>query len=430
MNLLVALLLLSFLILVHELGHFLVAKKCGIRVLEFSMFMGPKLFSFKKGETQYSLRLIPMGGYVKMEGEESASADPRAYGSQKIWKRVLVIAAGPFMNIVLAFLLISIYIMSVGVMTNQVSQLGENSPFLKAGMNAGDRLVSWNGTRMFDLRTDLTMLMHVAGEDAVDIVWEDEAGVRREAEIVLPMTVPTYRLGFTAAAEGEVASNIIDFVEQDSPLQRAGIRQGDRIVGMDGTEVSNRDDIVEYLNFGRPAGNPPVDITVDRNGEALVFNDIAPFMDSHVTLYTEFAHEKPGIFGSIASAWRYSVSTIRMVLTTLGWLFTGDISFQEVSGPVGIVGAIGSVVEREPTFGEKVLSLFSLGALLSLNLGVMNLIPFPALDGSKLVLLGLEKIRKKPLPPEKEGFISLIGFSLLVLLLVVTLFNDIQRWIL
>lgn len=430
MNLAVALIVLSILILVHELGHFLVAKMCGIRVLEFSMFMGPKLFSFQKGETLYTLRLIPMGGYVKMEGEEVASEDPRAFSRQKIWKRFLVVCAGPVMNVALAFLLMTAFILSSGVMTNQVSVIGPNSPFTAAGIKTGDRLVSWNGHAIHDLKTDITMFLYGAKEAPVAVSWKSADGVRHDAEMTLYKTKPVFRLGFSPTVEGGIATNIIDMVEPDSPMQLAGLKHGDRIVRINDLPVSNRDEIVAYINGGRGEGNPAVTLTVQRNDQTLNFPDITPFVDSYFTIDAEFAVEKVNFFGALAASGRYSSSTIRTVLTTVGWLFTGQISFKDVSGPVGIVGTIGSVVEREPALADKLLSLASLGALLSLNLGVMNLIPFPALDGSKLALLLIEKIRRKPLPPEKEGLISLIGFSLLILLLVATLFNDIPRWIL
>ncbi len=430
MNLIVALAVLSLLILVHELGHFAVAKACGMRVLEFSMFMGPKLLAFKKGETQYTLRLIPMGGYVKLEGEETASDDPRAFNRQKIWKRALVMAAGSVMNILLAFVLISAYTLSAGTLGSRVESFGPDSPLQAAGMAVGDRLVSWDGRAIHDLNTDLTMFLYKADEAPFEVAWEDSAGVRRSATITLPRTEPTYRLGFSVTLENDVASNLIDFVEPDSPMQLAGLKHGDRIVRIDGVAVTTRDEIVAYLNEGRPEGNPPVTLMVQREEQSLIFRDIEPFMDSQFYLDTGFVIEKPSFLGSLAAGWRYSLSTIRMVLTTLGWLLTGQISFSNLSGPVGIVGTIGTVVEREITFSDKLLSLASLGALLSLNLGVMNLIPFPALDGSKLVLLLIEKVRRKPLPPEKEGLISLIGFALLILVLVATLVNDIPRWIL
>lgn len=430
MNLIVALIVLSLLILVHELGHFLVAKWCGIRVLEFSMFMGPKLFSFTKGETTYTLRLIPMGGYVKMEGEEAASEDPRAFNRQKVWKRFLVVSAGPVMNVVLAFVLMTAYILSSGVMINRISEFGDQSPLQAAGMKVGDRLVSWNGRAIHDLSTDVNLFLYGADDKPVTVGWTDASGARHEKTIQLAKTTPTYRLGFSVTMADGKASNVIDVVEPKSPLEKAGLKHGDVIVLIDGQPTENRDDIVNWLNGGRGEGNPPVTLTVHRGDASLIFRDITPFMDSRYTIDTDFVITHPGFAGALGGAWNYSASTIRMVLTTVGWLFTGQVSFAEVSGPVGIVGTIGSVVEREPTLADKLLGLASLGAMLSLNLGVMNLIPFPALDGSKLALLLVEKIRRRPLPPEKEGLISLIGFSLLILLLVATLINDIPRWIL
>jgi len=430
MNILIALLVLSLLILIHELGHFTAAKLNGIRVLEFSMFMGPKLFSFKKGETQYTLRLIPMGGFVKMEGEETASDDPRAFSAQKIWKRVAVIAAGPIMNIVLAFVLMTIYMMNTNVMTNQVSEFGPNSSLKAAGLEVGDTLTSWNGRKIHDFRTDMTMFLYGADNKPIDIKWEKPDGSKHEAVMNLYKTPPIYRLGFSVISDGDEATNVVDLVEPNTPLEAAGGKSGDVIVKIDDQVVANRDDIVNYLNYGRGEENPPISVTVLRNGEERTFTDVTPFADSYFTIDTDFKVEEVGFGGAIVSSTKYSNSTIRMVFTTVGWLFTGHATLKDLSGPVGIVGTIGTVVAREHTIADKLLSLASLGALLSLNLGVMNLIPFPALDGSKLVLLLIEKVRKKPLAPEKEGIISLVGFSLLILLLLATLVNDIPRWIL
>lgn len=432
MNVLLSLVVLSVLIIVHELGHFAAARLNGIRVLEFSIFMGPKLFSIKGKETEYSFRLIPMGGFVRMEGEETASEDDRAYSRKKVWQRFTVIFAGPFMNLLLAFLLISIFTARTGYLSNRVSELGEDSPLKAAGMSVGDELLSFDGTSIHDTDTDLLLYVYGGEDGLVDVTYRNATTgevVKRTAESY--RTPARYRLGFTVSVDaGGNPSNVIDIVETSSDLQLKGARHGDAIIALNGSPMKNREEIANWLN-SEDHGASPVDVTVLRNGQEIVLEDVQPFVDASLSVDADFAYvEHPTFLQTAGAAWDYSISTVRSVYRTLGWLFTGKVSFNQISGPVGIVGTINSVVEREPSFMDKLMSLFGLGALLSLNLGVMNLIPFPALDGSKLLLLIVEKLRGRPIPPEKESLITMIGFVLLIAVLIATLFNDIPRFIL
>lgn len=430
MGILVALIALSFLILIHELGHFLVAKAVGIKVLEFSIFMGPKLFSVQRGETVYSLRLIPMGGYVKMEGEDEASDDVRAFSKQPVWKRALVVGTGPVMNILLAFVLAVIVLSSAGYATNRISYLTEDSPLVEAGVEVGDRLISYGGKRLYDPASDLYILMYSEDGSPKDIVYEDADTGEKIRKTVTPMRTQTiWRLGFTAVSENGEGTNEIQIIEDDSPLRAAGVRRGDIVVKVDGYPVSNTRDIQRVLNELRPNKEAPLTLEVVRDGKTLVFENIKPYPYSQFTLNVAFERQKGNFFGTLKAAWNFSVSTIRNVFLTLGWLFNGTVSVRELSGPVGIIGSVGSVVsEREPV-SEIVLNLLYLSAFISINLGVMNLLPIPALDGSILLILLIEKLRGKPLPQEKVGLITMIGFMLLVCLLIVTLFNDIPRWL-
>ncbi len=428
MSILVALLALSFLIFVHELGHFLVAKAVGVKVLEFSMFMGPKLLSFTKGETAYSLRLIPMGGFVKMEGEDENSEDPRAFNRQPVFKRALIILAGPVMNFITAFLLAGIVLSSVGFYTNRVTEFAQNSALQAAGMEVGDKFLSYGGKRLFDPASDLNILLYGEDGEPKEIRYYDESEKKTVEKVITPGRTETrFRLGFTARVVNGEATNIVDAIETDSPIMKAGIKIGDRIVAIDGTPLNTTQDIINYLNVTRTDKTAPLTLTVDRGGKTLTFDQIVPFSDFQYTLGVGLEH-KIGNFGEILNATgNYSVSTIRNVVMTLGWLFEGKLSFKELSGPVGIINTVGSVVETEQPLSETVIKLLYLCSFISINLGVMNLIPFPALDGSILLLLLIEKIRGKPLPQEKMGLISMIGFVLLVCVLIATLFNDIPR---
>jgi regulator of sigma E protease len=432
MGILVALIALSFLILIHELGHFIAAKSVGIKVLEFSIFMGPKLFSVKKGETVYSLRLIPMGGYVKMEDDdEEASDDIRSFTRQPIWKRALVIGSGPVMNIILAFVLAAIVLSSVGYATNRVSYLGENSPLRAAGMEQGDRLISYAGKRLYDPASDISIMLYGEDGSPKDIIYEDADTGERVTRTITPARTQTiWRLGFTAVAENGVGTNEIQMMEDDSPLRAAGIRRGDIVTKIDGIPVNSTREIQQVLNVTRPDKEAPLTIEVSRNGKTLIFENIKPYPYSQFTLDLGFERQKGSFFGTIKAAWNFSVSTIRNVFVTLGWLFNGTISFRELSGPVGIIGSVGSVVQEKQPVSDIILNLMYLSAFISINLGVMNLLPFPALDGSILLILLIEKIRGKPMPQERVGLISMIGFMLLICFLIATLFNDIPRWFL
>ncbi|NLB78974.1 MAG: RIP metalloprotease RseP [Clostridiaceae bacterium] len=431
MGIIVALIALSVLIIIHELGHFLVAKAVGIRVLEFSLFMGPKLFSFTKGETIYSLRLIPMGGYVKMEGEEESSKDPRAFSNQSVGKRALVIAAGPAMNILAAFIFSIIFLANTGFYTNTITEFYEDSVIQKAGAEIGDRFISYDGKRLYEPASDINLFMY--GEDGSDseLVYYDVSEDKMVKKIITPgKTATRVRLGFSAQVEGNTGSNVIDIIETDSPLMKAGIKRGDRIIKLDDTEVFTTPDIQNYLNTTRTDKSAPLTITIERNGKMLTFENIKPFSDFNYTLAVNLEYKEGNIFEIVGASAKYCLSTARNVLMTIKWLFNGTISVKELSGPVGIIGTVGSVVETQQTFGQILLNLIYISSFISINLGIMNLIPFPALDGSMLVILLIEKIRGKPIPQEKVGMISFIGFILLMGVLVITLFNDIPRWLL
>ncbi len=431
MSILIALIVLSILIIIHELGHFLAAKAVGIKVLEFSLFMGPKLFAVKKGETEYSVRLIPMGGYVRMEGEEESSDDPRAFSNQSVGKRALTIGAGPAANVIFAFLMISIVLSQAGLYTNTVTKLSDDSPLKQIGVEVGDKIISYDGKRLFDSPSDLGIFMHAEDGSPKRLVYFDASENQKVEKSVIPgRTATRVRLGFSAKFIDNKGTNIIEMIEVDSPLEKAGVKRGDKIIKLDDTSVNSTEEIINFLNVTRPDKTAPVKVTVERNGNIITFENIQPFSDFQYTLGANFEHKKGNFFEILGGAFNYSISTIRNVLISLGWLFNGTVSFKELSGPVGIIGSVGTVVQAQQPVGVKLLNLIYFSSFISINLGVMNLIPFPALDGSHLLILLIEKIRRKPLPQEKVGMISMIGFVLLIFLLIGTLFNDIPRWLL
>lgn len=430
MSIIVALIALSFLIFVHEMGHFLAAKAVGIKVLEFALFMGPKLFSFTKGETTYSLRLIPMGGYCKMEGEEEASDDARSFNKQSVGKRALVIGAGPAMNILCAFIFAMIFLSPTGFYTRQITGFEDYSPLKAAGVEVGDQIISYGGKRIFDPGLDLNTFMYGENGQDKEVTYFDVSENKKVTKIITPGKTPTrIRLGFTAKIINEEGSNVIDMVDTDSPLDKVGVKRGDTVVKIDDTPVANTQEIVKYLNETHTDKLAPVTVTVERDGKTLVFENVVPFSDFSYSLGIGLEHKQGNFFEVAKASFNYCISTMRSVIISIGWLFNGTVSFKEMSGPVGIIGAVGSVVETQQPVSQILLNLIYFCSFISINLGVMNLIPFPALDGSMLLILLIEKIRGKPLPQEKVGMVSMIGFVLLICLLIATLFNDIPRWL-
>ncbi len=428
MQIIVALLALSFLVLVHEVGHFLAAKLLGVKVLEFSIFMGPKLFSFKRGETVYSIRSIPMGGYVKMEGEEQASEDERAFNKKPLRVRAAVILAGPAMNFIVAVLFITTIFASKGFVTTTIDAVLEGMPAYEAGIRANDRILKVDGKRV-NHPMDITIFMYGSGKR--DIEFELARNGSRTKTIVRAEKIPAhtvYAIGFSSKVLDGRYSNIVENVIAGSPAQAAGLKAGDKIAAIGGKRVEGFSDIKKRLQEN---GEKPVVITVIRENEELELGPVVPVKveveEQDYNLGADFKFVRKGLLGSIGAAVNYTYSVARSSVYSLVWMLTGKLSLKEVMGPVGIVNTIGDVVEMSETFADSVLNLISITAFISINLAMFNIIPIPALDGSKLVLFALEAIRRKPISPEKEALISMVGFVILILLMIFTVSNDILR---
>ncbi len=430
MGILLAILVLSFLIIIHELGHFLVAKAFKVKVNEFSLFMGPKLFSFQKGETTYSLRLIPLGGYVKMEGEEEESDDERAYNKKPVGVRSAIIAAGPIMNILIALIFAFILMAQSGYNTTQVKAVLPGSEAEQVGIKVGDTLKKYNGKTVF-LPADLEIFAYPLTNESVDLQFERN-GETQNITITPNREQDGYMLGFTPkdnrSLDG-VDSTLVAQVSDKSPAEEAGLKEGDRIIKLNGMDINTRRDVSKIVD---EMGKSEITITVDRAGKVQQLKPVKPVARKTAewkAIGLEFDYSKGGFLNTIKASIDYTISTSRSIYYSLGWLITKTVPISELSGPVGITSLISDVVQLSPSLKDKVLNLLSFTAMISINLGLVNLIPFPALDGSKLLLLLVEKIRRKPLNPEKEAMITMVGFVLLIALMIYVTFNDILRLI-
>lgn len=342
-------------IFIHELGHFIVARLCKVTVNEFSLGMGPAVWKHQGKKTLYSLRIFPIGGFCAMEGEDAAGAgsvelpgggdavrpegeeeeneDPNAFNKKPVLARMAISAAGPFMNVLLGFLIIlSTFAGAKYYTSTQVADFKENATSSQTGLQAGDWIVRMNGAHIFSDR---------------DIVFE-------------------------------------------------ALRDDDGIIDM---VVVRGDETVEL---------PGVTFTVSGEGE-----ERSLYLDFRVTAL------QPSFLGAFEQAGRQTISLARNAVASVGDLITGRIGFSELSGPVGV----GQVVGQAAKIGWS--SILSLAAFISISIGIFNLLPFPALDGGRILFLLIEGVRRKPINPKWEGYINAAGLILLFLLMIVVTFKDI-----
>lgn len=323
-------------IAIHEFGHFITAKLSGITVYEFAIGMGPKLFGFEKGGTKYSFRLLPIGGYCAMEGEDGNSDDKNAFCNKSAWKRFIVLFSGAAMNMLLGFL-IFVFLVSVA------------SP--------------------------------------------------------LP-------------------SNVVSEVIEGSAMEQAGILPGDKIVKMESENFSSNIRTYSDIAFFKYQNqNAETVITVKRGNEKLTFIVMPTVIDDSGEPMFDFLPStfQKNIFDTLYVALCESIFVVKLVLISFWQLITGTAPLTSVAGPVGVVSEINNAAQM------GYMSVLNLAALISINLGVVNLFPFPALDGGRILFLIIEKIRRKPLSQNHEAMIHFIGMAILLLFALFITFFDIKR---
>ena len=425
MIIIVAILIFSLIIIFHELGHFLLAKANHITVTEFAVGMGPILLKTTRGETTYALKLLPFGGSCSMLGEDEEETGEGSFNSKSVWARMSAIAAGPLFNLLLAFLLSIIVISYAGSGPARVIEVAEGSPEAAAGLEAGDVITSYNG-RHISLGKELntTVSMHGIPTDQIRLT------VKRDGEtkeiVYAPTVTESYRLGFSYDDNEDGA--LIVSVEKGLPMEEAGVQAGDVVTGIDGTSIGSSQDLMDYL-ADHPLTGESVTLTYRHNGserQAVMVPEISSYASLNFSYSLREDQSSLGIL-------KYSVLEVKywveMVIDSLGMLFTGEYHLSDLSGPVGVVDAIGKSIDSASPYGivMEIMTALNMAILLSANLGVMNLIPFPALDGGRLVFLVVEAARRKPLKRDVEGMIHFGGLILLMVLMVYVLINDVGR---
>ena len=343
MSIIFALVIFEIIILIHELGHFVVAKRCGVKVNEFAIGMGPAILKKQKGETLYSWRLFPIGGYCSMEGEDTESSDGRAFCNKTVPKRMAIVVAGIVMNLILGIVLLIIHTsLTAPMLSTQVSWFEDNAMSQMSGLQVGDEIVKVNGMRIFT---------------AMDLSYQ----------------------------------------------------------------FQNDEDSV-------------FDMTVIRNGKKIDLNNVA-FATDDKTMHIDFkvAPIEATVGTVLSYSFKQTLTDARLIYISLGDLVTGKYSIRDLSGPVGIVDTIGQVIDSETDeetgidWASLAITMLSMGAFITINIGLFNLLPLPALDGGRLIFLIIEAIRRKPVPPEKEGMVHFIGLAALMLLMIAVTVSDVVK---
>lgn len=425
MSIIIAILVFSVIIIFHELGHFLLAKRNGIAVTEFSLGMGPRLLSKVIGETRYSLKLFPIGGSCMMVGEDDDDDSQGSFNRASVWARISVVAAGPIFNFILAFIFAMIITSVTGYDPSTILQVEEGSPAQKAGLQEGDVITEFQG-RHISIGRDLELYMTLHGlqDENVTLTYERDG---EEHEISYTADSQTsYLLGFYYSTEGEPE---VTQVMLDGSMMEAGVQAGDIIREINGVKISTGQDIQDYI-AANPLDGSEITLGIERNGDIRQIS-VTPKMTKQVdsgfvyNLYREKTNF-PGVIKYSAVEVRYWITS---TIESLVMLVKGQFTVNDLSGPVGIINVIGDSYEEAKTEGTVMVWMQMLywAILLSANLGVMNLLPIPALDGGRLVFLIIEAIRRKKINPNVEGMIHFAGFVLLMVLMVFVMFNDIRR---
>lgn len=437
---LIGVLLFEFIIFAHEFGHFITAKKSGVQVNEFALGMGPKLFSFTKGETTYSLRLFPIGGYCAMEGEDADSDNPRAFNNAKVWKRMIIIVAGAFMNIVVGFILVFITTVNTAVFVEPVITGFQPDAFTAVtGLQEGDRILSVDGYSVAnsqDLALGIQLLQcKTVDPDSLEIYKED---CLWDARVAIQRLYNDGKLDEEKANAlyGEHLQALAQSIR--AAQDKASVKKLYE-AAMDGIYQTAGAEKPKAYTFDVPEQRQRYtgDIKVERDGEAVTLHDVQFYTyrkaDDKRAVAIDFSLQpkEKNFVTVMQETFTGTVSQAKSVWKSLEMLVRGRFSLNDMSGPVGITKAVSDVAAAglKTGFGDAVLNIIFIMALITVNLGIINMLPFPALDGGRFVFLLIEAIIRRPIPRKVEYIVNGIGMALLIALIIFISGNDIYKLI-
>jgi regulator of sigma E protease len=421
-NFLAFVIVLGFLIFAHEAGHFFFAKLFRVRVLTFSFGFGKRLFGFQKGDTDYRVSLIPLGGYVRMAGdtpEESRTGDPGEYLSKPKWQRFLILVAGPAMNVVIAI----VFLTFLGMLGTEsliykpmIGEVQPNMPAARAGLKTGDQIVAIDGERINDF-DDLRMAISMHAGTPLKV--EYLRGGQRQQTTMTPAREESEYGPVGRAGVGPWIDAAVGRVKPNSIAAKAGLRQGDRIVAVNGKPISQ---LTEFATIVEQAKGAELALDISRGG-AIVHTTLPGAKLDPRDPFRGFLPptevRKLSLGAAFKESIRQNVKLARYAFVTLGRLFSGRASVKELSGPVSIARISGEMLRR------GWIEVIALMAMISLQLGIMNLLPIPVLDGGHIAILLVEGVIRRDLSLRMKERVTQVGFALLAALMIVVIYNDV-----
>ena len=435
---------LGVLIVFHELGHYVVARLCGVKVLRFSIGFGRVIWArqFGRDQTEWALSALPLGGYVKMVDEREgnvAPADlPRAFNRQSVGKRMLIVAAGPFANLLLAVLLFAgTFVYGIPGQRAVLSEPPAGTPAALAGLHEGDQITAIEDRRVQSLQELRWRLLQATGKDEVEVAYERPGHVASSTLMSLRnLSRDQWESNFLPALglKSDLGPPIVLEALPDKPAARAGIRAGDRILAVNGERVRSPSDAAAITNahpseavrftLQRDGRELPVELTTeisDQNGRKVGIAGlrlgVEPDMIASLEVTVRYGVGDALVQGA-RKTWELSIFTLRM----LGRIATGDASLKNISGPLTMADYAGQSAQ------QGALTFIGYLALISISLGVLNLLPVPLLDGGHLMYYLAEIIKGSPVSDRVLEVGQRIGMAVLALLMALALFNDVSRF--
>lgn len=423
--------ILGFMILIHEFGHYAVAKLLGVRVEQFAIGFGKRLFGFRKGETDYRINAIPLGGYVKMSGEnpmDHHTDDPREFVNHSRWHRFLIAIAGPSMNIALAIVLLTgVYMVHYehpGYLDQPaiIGYVDPSSSAGKAGIQPGDRLTQIDGVHN-PTWEQVEMKQLISANQPLPFVAE------RNGQTIQGSVVPASDSPDEPPSAGWIPKVpvMIGDIEAGMPAAKAGLKEGDKIVSIDGQPVTSIQAMIDTLQRTK---DKPLQMVVERNGKEMTVNITPVLADTpgtqkHYRLGFRNTYQIAVTKLSLPEAFDHSISTNRklskLILELVGRLVQHKASLKAVSGPIGIAQQAGIAAQ------QGWMPFLELTAAVSLNLGIFNLLPIPIMDGGVILLLFIESLMRRDISLPIKERIYQAAFAFLVLFAAVVIYNDIMK---
>ncbi|HEX2252953.1 MAG TPA: RIP metalloprotease RseP [Thermoanaerobaculia bacterium] len=422
-NLLAFAFALGVIIAVHEWGHLVVAKLFDVRVTAFSLGFGPRLWGFRRGETDYRLSLVPLGGYVKLGGEQpdEVTGDPREFLSKPRWQRVLVYLAGPAMNVVLAILLIAIVFMVGTSLPNLdvppvVGGVAQGSSAAAAGVEPGDRIVRV-GDDDVDTWDSASLYLMMAPERAVPLVLERDG--RRVETVVTPERIPGESIGDLAGIRPKLHPAVTS-VDQDSPAAAAGLRSGDELWAMDGRPVISDRAFVEYVTA---RAGQEIELEVVRDGKPVTTVVVPAEVGGAGRIGIGIGtFQRYGFLQAFVQSARYNWRLVEQTFAVLGKIFTRDVAAKDaLAGPIEIAAYSGDAAR------VGFFYLLHLMGFISISIAIVNLLPIPILDGGQVVILLVESTMRRDLSLRIKEMVAQVGFVLIMLLMLTVIYFDLSK---